>query len=106
MKWRRMCYRFISSVEMNDECALVSYAQPAIRCVPASLWRGEKLFYVPPPPIGWQRKMKADFLGVETRVLFTERSSWLYIDFFAEDYVSVPYVCWRAIYKCEPDMKL
>lgn len=55
--------------------------------------KGGEALLCPSPPIGWQRKMKADFFGVETRVLFTERSSWLYIDFFAEDYVSVPYVC-------------
>lgn len=57
------------------------------------LCEGGRSSSMPPPLIGWQRKMKADFFGVETRVLFTERSSWLYIDFFAEDYVSVPYVC-------------
>lgn len=87
-----MCYRFISRVEVNDECALVSYAQPPSTMSPPLCEGGEAL--CPPPSlIGWLREMKVDiFWGGNTCVVY-RRSSWLYIDFFAEDYISVLYVC-------------
>lgn len=55
-----MCYRFISSVEVNDECALVSYGQPPSNMSPPLCESGGGALFVPSSLIGWQRKMKAD----------------------------------------------
>lgn len=42
-----MCYRFISCVEVNDECALVFYAQPPSTMFPP-LCEGENLCLLRP----------------------------------------------------------
>lgn len=96
-KWRRMCLGFFLVFSWMMDVLWCPQLHPPPPVCPASLWRGRSSSLSLSDWMGVVNEAPLDFFGETCRVLFTERSSLMYINFSGEDYVSILYVCWREI---------
>lgn len=76
-----MCLRLICSVEMNGRCSLSSLNPTTVPCVPP-LFLGGGALLLRRSLIGWERCRRSGRFLKKRRVLFTGRSSMMYIYFF------------------------